>query len=78
MRILTFMTRRIWDGDNIPEDWLRANLVLLYKGKGTRADPNNFRGISLLSAAEKILGIIILSRIDNHLTEKNACSSWIS
>ena len=36
MRILTFMIRRIWDGDNIPEDWLRANLVLLYKGKGTR------------------------------------------
>ena len=70
MRILTFVIARIWDGEDIPEDWLRANLVLLYKGKGTRADPNNFRGISLLSAAEKILGIIILSRIDNHLTER--------
>jgi hypothetical protein len=44
-------------------------LVLLHK-KGDRTDPNNFRGISLLSSAEKILGIVVLNRIKGQLNQR--------
>jgi hypothetical protein len=66
-RILTELIIRIWNGSNIPNKWLNAVLCLLYKNKGSRTDPNSFRGISLLTSAEKILSIIILKRIKEPL-----------
>jgi hypothetical protein len=48
---------------SIPEDWLTASLVCLYKGKGDRANSAMYRGISLISGVEKILGLVILKRI---------------
>jgi hypothetical protein len=63
---------RVWEamkvskpGDklSIPEDWLTASLVCLYKGKGDRDNPAMYRGISLISGVEKILGLVILKRI---------------
>ena len=46
---------------------MNAALCLLYKQKGSIADPNSYRGISLLSSAEKIISLIILARIKPHL-----------
>ena len=46
---------------------MNAALCLLYKQKGGVADPNSYRGISLLSSAEKIISLIILERIKPHL-----------
>ena len=39
---------------NIPDDWMRASLVLLFKGKGSKSDPSKYRGISLLSVVERL------------------------
>ena len=35
---------KIWDGEEIPEDWETAVIVPLYK-KGDTEDPKNYRGI---------------------------------
>ena len=47
----------------MPEDWIDATLVCLYKGKGSRLDPKMYRGISLISSMEKIFTTVILNRI---------------
>jgi len=38
-----------WEQSKVPEDWRKAIIVPLYKGKGNREECNNYRGISLLS-----------------------------
>jgi hypothetical protein len=67
---------RIWNGEEIPSSWLNAALCLLYKNKGSKSDPNSFRGISLLTSAEKIMSIVILRRIktplEQHLLDPQA------
>ena len=51
------------EDDQMPEDWIDATLVCLYKGKGSRLDPKMYRGISLISSMEKIFTTVILNRI---------------
>ncbi len=43
----------------MPEDWRKAIIVPLYRGKGKREECNNYRGISLLSVPGKIYGRIL-------------------
>jgi hypothetical protein len=66
-KILTVFIQKVWEGATPPEEWLNAVLCLLYKQKGSIKDPNSYRGISLLSSAEKIISLIILERIKPHL-----------
>ena len=44
----------IWKEETIPSDWENAVLVPLHK-KGSRTNCGNYRGISLLTVAFKIL-----------------------
>ena len=67
-KVLTVFIQKVWKGATPPEEWLNAVLCLLYKQKGSVADPNSYRGISLLSSAEKIISLIILTRIKPHLS----------
>ncbi len=46
-----------WEQSKVPEDWRKAIIVPLYKGKG------NYRGISLLSVPGKINGRILNERM---------------
>jgi hypothetical protein len=45
--------RRIWTENNIPEDWCKGIIVLMYK-KGDRKQCGNYRGIMLLCQTSKI------------------------
>ncbi len=47
----------------MPEDWRKAIIVPLYKGKGKREECNNYRGISLLSVPGKIYERILNERM---------------
>ena len=51
------------DKGELPQDFKDALIVTIYKKKGDRSDCGNHRGVSLLSAAGKILAKIILGRI---------------
>ena len=72
------LLRRVWkkiqaaEGDKveIPDDWLTATLVCLYKNKGSRKDPAMHRGISLISTVEKLLSVIILNRISKNVNSR--------
>ena len=43
----------------VPEDWMFAVIVLLYKGKGEWTECKDYRGISLLSVVGKIYAILV-------------------
>jgi len=58
----------IWEGRaEFPEAWKTAKVVILYKGKGSKKDLNNYRGIFLLDVGGKIMARIIANRLIPHL-----------
>ena len=49
-----------WMEGKVPQDKRDVNIVILFKNKGDRGECNNYRGISLLSIGEKLLGRVAL------------------
>ena len=56
----------VWREVEIPSDWRNASMITIFK-KGDRSDCGNYRGISLLSIAGKVLARVILNRLILHL-----------
>ena len=54
----------IWETGNVPQDFKDVTIIPLFKGKGSRQNVSNYRGISLLSVAGKILSRILLNRLN--------------
>ena len=52
----------MWEQESIPDDFVNAKFVMLYK-KGSANDPANYRCIALLNHAFKILSHIMLARL---------------
>ena len=55
-----------WEVGSVPQAWNYASIVTIYK-KGDRTDCGNYRGISLLSIAGKILARILFNRLSTHI-----------
>ena len=47
----------------VPEDWMSACIVPLYKGKGDKLCCGSYRGISLLSVVGKVYGRVLDGRV---------------
>jgi hypothetical protein len=58
----------IWNKEELPQQWKESVIVPTYK-KGDKTDCNNYRGISLLSTAYKILSNILLVRFTPYVNE---------
>jgi hypothetical protein len=58
----------IWNKEELPQQWKESIIVPIYK-KGDRAYFNNYRGISLLSTAFKILYNISPARLNPYVNE---------
>lgn len=65
-----FVTRRLQQfiskvrsAETLPQQWKDANIVTAYKRKGDKADCGNYRGISLLAVAGKVLARVLLARL---------------
>ena len=51
----------------VPEDWRSANITPIHK-KGDRAEPSNYRPVSLTSHVCKVMETFIRDKIVDHLT----------
>ena len=67
---LVLIFRKSIQNGEVPEDWKCANVTPIFK-KGTKADPGNYRPVSLTSVCCKILESIIRDTVMEHLLENN-------
>jgi hypothetical protein len=58
----------IWNKEKLPQQWKESIIVPIYE-QGDKTDCNNYRGISFLSTAYKILTNIILARLTPYMNE---------
>ena len=61
-----------WEVGFVPQAWKDASIVTIYK-KGVRTDCGNYRGISLLSIADKILLNILSTHITPEVVPQKQC-----
>ena len=59
----------IWNSEIVPAEFLKSDIITIYKKKGDRAHCENSRGISLLVVASKILTRIMMIRLCQHISE---------
>ena len=65
-----------WNEASVPQDLRDANIITIYKNKGSRGDCNNYRGISLLSIVGKLFARVILKRLQvlaNRIYPESQC-----
>ena len=67
---LTILFRKAIDEGRIPDDWRNANVVPIYK-KGSKAEPGNYRPVSLTSVTGKLLERLVKNDIDAHIENNN-------
>ena len=71
LMILQHLLNDWWNGKEIPIEVTQAQVVLIVKNKGNKADLGNYRPISLLNATYKIYTTILQKRLaevlDPHL-----------
>eukprot|EP01050_Picozoa_sp_SAG11_P031238 SAG11_NODE_9617_length_895_cov_5.216080_2_plen_68_part_00 len=63
--------RRIWRGEEVPEEMVRGLFVMVYKGKGSSDDMSKYRCICLLTHAYKLLSAVLLRRLARE------CEKWL-
>lgn len=61
------------DTGEVPEDWRSANITPIHK-KGDRAEPSNYRPVSLTSQVCKVMETFIRDKIVDHLAENKLLS----
>ncbi|GAB0179879.1 mitochondrial enolase superfamily member 1 [Grus japonensis] len=68
-RPLSIIFERPWRAEEVPEDWRKANVTLVFK-KGKEEDPGSYRPVSLISIPGKVMERLILGVINKHVEEK--------
>ena len=67
--------KKVWEEEEIPEDWLKGVIIVIGK-KGDTSYCGNNRGITLRATASKLLQMILLKRLDvgmECLLRENQC-----
>ena len=64
-----------WEKGTLPQGLRDAVIVSLYKNKGEKSDCSNYRGITLLSIASKILARVLLNRLIPTIAQENTPKS---
>ncbi|GAB0208736.1 mitochondrial enolase superfamily member 1 [Grus japonensis] len=67
-------SRGSWRTGEVPEDWRKANVTLVFK-KGKKEGPGNYRPVSLTSIPGKVMEQLILGVINKHVEEKKVIGS---
>ena len=69
------LINKVWEDESMPDDWTISSICPIYK-KGDPMSCKNYRGISLLNVAYKILSNVICERLKpfcNTLIGKYQC-----
>jgi len=66
---LTRIFQVAWRTGTIPEDWKYGIVQPFYKGKGSRKECKNYRGITLLSVPGKVFAHVLLTRVKDRLLQ---------
>ena len=64
----------VWLTTSIPQQWREVHIVNLFKG-GDSEDTNNYRGISLISCALKVLLCLMANRLSKWCEDSNILST---
>ena len=59
----------IFESGILPEAWLIGNVFPIFKNKGDKLDPKNYRPITLLSCLGKAFTCILNSRLNDFIDE---------
>lgn len=65
---LSTMYNIIFASRNIPNDWLLANVIPIFKQKGSASKPGSYRPISLTCVACKVMESCVKEKINTHLS----------
>ena len=55
----------------IPDEWSQGMISPIYKNKGDKANPDNYRGITILSCFGKLFTSVLNNRLNNYLESMN-------
>ena len=69
VNVLHDLLRLIWEEERIPEDWCKGLIVKLPK-KGDLTNCGNWRGITLMPTAAKVMRKVIIKRISRGVDKK--------
>ena len=69
IEIITFLFNIVLQSGFIPSDWCIGLIMPLFKNKGSINDPDNYRGITLLSCIGKLFTAAINFRLTNYLEQ---------
>ncbi|XP_058127717.1 uncharacterized protein LOC131291223 [Anopheles ziemanni] len=61
-RVLHLVIGKVWEMEELPQDWMTGVVVPVFK-KGDRLDCENYRGITIPNAAYKIFSQLLLHRL---------------
>ena len=67
---MNYLTACILDTGIYPEQWTQGMIIPLYKNKGDKKEPCNYRPITLVSCLSKLFTSIINNRL-THFLESN-------
>ncbi len=71
LKPLTMLFQKSVHEGYLPMSWKDANVTPIYKSKGAKSSPNNYRPVSLTSIICKILETIIKDEVLDHLKRNN-------
>ena len=63
---LTRLFNRIWHEEKVPDQWKKGLIVKIPK-RGDLKECKNWRGVTLLPVASKVMGRVIIERIQNRV-----------
>ena len=67
MPIYTRLFNIVFNNGCVPEVWIKGFIVPIYKKNGDKENPDNYRGITILSCMGKLFTAILNKRINYFL-----------
>ena len=62
--------------EQYPESWNKLIMIPIFKNSGSLHDPNNYRGITIISCLAKLFCVMVNTRIYNWAEQHQLISCW--